>query len=196
MCRSGQWDELVRILRIAGRSKGAATNIANQAQAFFEDNGSTLWISLIGEWLYWGFLDPTPAECHEDGDGVWRTVIGGWNREDLNGDQLTKDRLSGALTKLASFRGTSCDVDMSEYVARRINGQKLPEVETTILALSALKSSVAMLMKLLGPRDFETLVDLVFATSGWRRLGVVGKTQKLSTSIYFYQVLVSARLYK
>ena len=33
-------------------------------------------------------------------------------------------------------------------------------------------------MRLLGPRDFETLVDLVFATSGWRRQGVVGKTQK------------------
>jgi hypothetical protein len=33
-------------------------------------------------------------------------------------------------------------------------------------------------MKLLGPRDFETLVDLVFSTSGWRRQGVVGKTQK------------------
>jgi hypothetical protein len=31
---------------------------------------------------------------------------------------------------------------------------------------------------LLGPRDFETLVDLVFSTSGWRRQGSVGKAQK------------------
>jgi hypothetical protein len=33
-------------------------------------------------------------------------------------------------------------------------------------------------MQLLGPGDFETLVDLVFFTSGWRREGIVGKTQK------------------
>ena len=29
--------------------------------------------------------------------------------------------------------------------------------------------SVRELMKLLEPRDFELLVDLVFSTSGWRR---------------------------
>ncbi|HEV2237586.1 MAG TPA: hypothetical protein VGR57_13060 [Ktedonobacterales bacterium] len=34
------------------------------------------------------------------------------------------------------------------------------------------------MMRLLGPRDFEILMDLIFAASGWRRLGVVGKTQK------------------
>jgi len=34
------------------------------------------------------------------------------------------------------------------------------------------------LMKLLEWRDFEVLVDLVFTTTGFRRVGVVGKTQK------------------
>ncbi len=38
--------------------------------------------------------------------------------------------------------------------------------------------SAQELMKLLEPKDFETLVDLVFSTSGWRRLGMVGRTQK------------------
>ena len=33
-------------------------------------------------------------------------------------------------------------------------------------------------MKLLEPRDFELVVDLVFSTSGWRRQRTVGKTQK------------------
>src|ERR1700751_5125927 len=33
-------------------------------------------------------------------------------------------------------------------------------------------------MTLLQPFDFELLVDLVFSTSGWRRQGIVGKTQK------------------
>jgi len=33
-------------------------------------------------------------------------------------------------------------------------------------------------MNLLRDRDFELLVELVFSHSGWRRLGIVGKTQK------------------
>jgi hypothetical protein len=41
-----------------------------------------------------------------------------------------------------------------------------------------MKEAVLGMIKLLGPKDFETLVDLVFSTSGWRRQGVVGKTQK------------------
>jgi hypothetical protein len=63
-------------------------------------------------------------------------------------------------------------------VVRRINGHKTPEVERAVAALAAMKVSARELMQLLGPRDFETLVDLVFSTSGWRRQGIVGKTQK------------------
>jgi hypothetical protein len=65
-----------------------------------------------------------------------------------------------------------------DYVIRRINGQKTPQVERAIVALEEVRRSTATLMQLLGPGDFETLVDLVFSTSGWRRQGIVGKTQK------------------
>ncbi len=37
---------------------------------------------------------------------------------------------------------------------------------------------IVPLMRLLTWQDFELLVDLVFANSGWRRVGQVGKTQK------------------
>jgi hypothetical protein len=123
-------------------------------------------------------LTTDQPERHADGDGVYRTVVDGWQRSDINGEQLTKDRLSGALTKLAAYRGTSCGVDVADYVVRRINGQKTPEVERAVAAQATMRASVLELMRLLGPRDFETLVDLVFTSSGWRRLGVVGKTQK------------------
>ena len=145
---------------------------------FFEDKGSTLWLTFMAERLCWGLLEPNPPERHADGDGVWRRVVGGWRSKDLNGEELTKDRLSGALTKLEAYRGTSCDVDVADYAVRRINGQKTPEVERAVAALEATRLSALALMRLLGPRDFETLVDLVFSTSGWRRQGVVGKTQK------------------
>lgn len=128
--------------------------------------------------MYWGFLTPEPAERHEDGGGVFRKVAEGWRSVDRNGQPLTMDRLSGALTKLAAYRGTSCGVDVADYAVRRINGEKTPAVEQAIVAVAAMQSSALELMRLLGPRDFETLVDLVFSRSGWQRQGVVGKTQK------------------
>jgi hypothetical protein len=178
LCEAADWWGLTSSFVKQGKSKGTATNFTNQTRFFFEDDGSTLWITFVGERLYWGFLDPSPSQRHDDGDGVWRRVVNGWQFKDINGEALTKDRLSGALTKLASYRGTSCDVDVAEYVVRRINGRKLVQVERALAVLDDLQSSVLDLLRLLGPRDFELLVDLVFSASGWRRLGDIGKTQK------------------
>jgi hypothetical protein len=178
LCRAGQWDAVTKLYIAEGKSKGTATRFTNETRIFFEDDGSTLWITFMGESLSWGFLIASPPEPHTDGDGTYRTVLDGWRQTDLNGEPLTKDRLSGALTKLAAYRGTSCDVDVADYVVRRINGEKMPEVERAIAAMEVMRTSALELMRLLGPRDFETLVDLVFTSSGWRRLGVVGKTQK------------------
>jgi len=178
LCRARRWDELIKSFITHGKTKGTATRFTNETRLFFEDDGSMLWITFMGERLCWGMLESSPPERHTDGDGVWRTVVSGWQWKDLKGEPLTKDRLSGALTKLAAYRGTSCDVDVADYVIRRINGQKTPEVENAVVAQEKMRESVLELMKLLGPQDFETLVDLVFSTSGWRRQGIVGKTQK------------------
>jgi hypothetical protein len=178
LCRERLWGDLTKSFIAQGKDKGTATRFTNETRLFFEDDGSILWITFMGERLCWGFLEPDLAERHQSGDGVFRRLKGGWRWADLKGEQLTKDRLSGALTKLAAYRGTSCDVDVEEYVVRRINGQKTPEVERAIVALEEMKASVLGMIRLLGPKDFETLVDLVFSISGWRRQGSVGKAQK------------------
>ena len=178
LCSAGLWDALKQSFLAEGMKKGTATRFTNETQIFFEDDGSTLWITFIGGHLCWGFLTAGTPEPHTDGDGVYRTVKDGWLRTDLNGEPLTKDRLSGALTKLAAYQGTSCGVEEEDYVVRRINGDKIPQVERAVAALETMKASVLELMRKLGPRDFEILVDLVFTSSGWRRLGKVGGPQK------------------
>src|SRR6266498_2897791 len=99
-----------------------------------------LWITFIGERLYWGRVNHTKPTRHADAKGVWRPIRDGWRSTNLNGESLTKDRLSGALTKLAAYRGTSCDVDVSEYVVRRINGLKMPAVERALAAMQEVRS--------------------------------------------------------
>lgn len=178
MCREGRWADLTASFIAENRGPGTATRFTNETKLFFEDKGRTLWLTFHGSSLYWGFLTPEPPKRHPDGDGVFRRVDGGWSDHDLLGDPLTTDRMSGALTKLAAYRGTSCGVDVATYAVRRINGQKIPEVESAISAVAAMQVSALELMRQLGPRDFETLVDLVFSRSGWQRQGIVGKTQK------------------
>lgn len=178
LCQSGRWHDLPASFIAEGKDKATATRSTNELRFFFEDDGSMLWITFMGERLCWGMVDYAKPAPHADAKGVWRSIRDGWRWTDLLGEHLTKDRLSGALTKLAAYRGTSCDVDVSDYVIRRVNGEKTPEVERALIASKEMKASALDLMKLLGPRDFELLVDLVFTTSGWRRVGIVGKTQK------------------
>ena len=178
LCKHGKWDELTASFLKEGKDQGTATRFTNETRLFFEDDGKTLWISFVGEQLWWGFLTAEPPQKHSDGDGVWRKVKSSWRSSDIKGEPLTKDRLSGALTKLASYRGTTCKVDVEKYLVRRINGLTIPEVEKAIAAQTEMCTAALDLMRLLGPRDFEVLVDLVFTSSGWRRLGVIGKTQK------------------
>jgi len=179
LCEARRWSDVSKSFIEEGKGKGTTTRSTNELRFFFEDDCSTLWITFVGERLWWGFVDATKgARPHPDGDGVARPIRDGWQSTDLHSEQLTKERLSGALTKLAAYQGTSCKVDVSDYVIRRINGKKTPEVERALVASKEMKASVLGRMRLLGPKDFELLVDLVFTTSGWRRIGSVGKTRK------------------
>jgi hypothetical protein len=188
LCRDRRWEELTNSFISAGRSRGTATRFTNETRLFFEDDGSrsTLWITFVGERLYWGFLTSDLAKPHPDQNGVLRRVRDGWQCTDLKKEKLTKDRLMGALTQLSAYRGTSCSVrargrggvDVADYVIRRINGEKRENVERALTAISQLKVVTVELIRDLQPRDFKILVDLIFTTSGWRRLGTVGGTQK------------------
>lgn len=175
---TGRWADLTQSFIDAGKDRGTATRFTNETRLFFGDTGSTLWITFHGATLYWGFTVPDVPVRHPDGDGVYRHISGGWRSTDRNGELLTVDRLAGSLTKLVGYRGTTCRVDVSDYVVRRINGIKSPEIEQALSALTQMRSSANDLIRLLEPRDFETHVDLVFTTSGWRRQGPVGGTQK------------------
>ena len=179
MCRDGRWSAFAEYQRGLGRAN--PTNIRHQAQEFFTDDGSLVWIIFVGDRLYWGRLGASSAERHPDEGGTLRKVAGGWRDTDPNGIPFLKYRLSGKLTTVEMFQGTSCWVtgEAREYAIRRINGQPSAYARITRDSEADLLKSVARLITDLGPRDFETLVDLAFSTSGWRRLGPVGGPEKM-----------------
>jgi hypothetical protein len=176
----GRWGDLSQMFRDDGKDAGTATRFTHDVETFFTEGPETLWVTFYGQQLWWAFLEPEPPERHPDTSGTFRNVVGAWCGTDLAGAKLTMDRLAGSLTKLAAYRSTTFALKRGtrEYIVRRINGERSPEIQRAEAALAAIWASARELIALLEPRDFELLVDLIFTSSGWRRLGAVGGTQK------------------
>jgi Restriction endonuclease len=157
--------------------EGTATRDVTQIRHFFEDGDNTLWITFYGGLLWWCFAKPGVRQ-RKDGKGTYRQTASGWKNTDIHGVKLSTEKLSGNLLKVQGFQGTICEVKAFEYLKRKLNGEVLPEVEDAAEAENQMVRKIVPLMRLLTWHDFELLVDLVFANSGWRRVGQVGKTQK------------------
>jgi hypothetical protein len=122
LCVARKWDSLKAAFARDGNDLSRAGTFTNQAKAFFEDNGSTLWVTFHGTRMYWGFLEATPPKPFDNGS-TWRTVADGWSCCNLRGRQLTKPRLSTALTNYAMFPGTSCSLKkVAKSIIQVING--------------------------------------------------------------------------
>lgn len=179
LCEARDWDGFAAMWREYGKAPGVATRFANETRQFAEDDGSTLWITFSGQRLLWAMLEfGGQLERTHDGNSTARPVAGAWRDTDINGLPLIKGNLAGDLVSLAAYRGTSCSVPRPDYVIRKVNGRRAPEVEVAEAALSAMREATLALIRNLQPDDFELLVDLLFTQSGWRRIGNLGRTQK------------------
>jgi hypothetical protein len=178
-CEAGDWEGLAASWRAEGKAPSTATRFTNETRKFWEAGPDDLWITFVGERLYWGFLEPgRPEPVGTDFSSV-RRVANGWRCVDRDDQELIKSRLPGNITKLAAYRGTSCSVDAEAQVVRRINAQIDPDVAAARGALSAVEEALVPVLRRLGPRDMEVLVELIFGASGWRRVDTVGKARKL-----------------
>jgi hypothetical protein len=174
---SGNWEAVRKHWLAAREDAGTATRDVIQIRHFFEAGDDTVWITFYGGLLWWCFARPG-VKKHCDEKGSYRETVDGWHKTDVNGTELSYEKLSGNLLKVQAFQGTICEVKEFAYLKRKLNGLFLPEVEDAVKAENQMVRKIVPLMRLLTWQDFELLVDLVFVNSGWRRIGQVGKTQK------------------
>jgi hypothetical protein len=175
--RAGNWEPVRAFwLKYRKSNEGAATRDLNQIRDFYELSEQALWITFYKRKLYWCFAERLVIQL-DDGSRM-RRAIDGWSCNDLNGNVLTVENIDGRLTKVQGFRGTICTVEQSEYLVRKINGIAQPDVTAARDNLASLQCSVETLIQGLWWKDFELLVDLVFANSGWQRISVLGETDK------------------
>lgn len=176
LCARGDWKNFWEAMKTIRGDAGAATRDVNQIRAYYEADEQSIFITFVGGLLYW--CRPTgPVELLDDRSHRRQTTEG-WRNTSINGTLLSADRLSGRLLKVQMFRGTICDVRAGDYLLRKLSDELSPEVATAEEAERTLMTAIVGLMRLLTWQDFELLVDLVFSTSGWRRVSQVGRTQK------------------
>lgn len=165
----------------AGRTSQAAADVTREVLDFYGLGSDCLWVTFARDHLWWTFADSEVVwlGLGDDHGERMRKCIGGWRNTDINGVPLRTDTLSTKLTKVASYRGTLCAVQAEDYLLRRINGVIEPLVAKGNLARDALLEVLSEAIKALDWSDFETLLDIMFARSGWNRSSPLGGTQKL-----------------
>jgi hypothetical protein len=132
--------------------------------------------------MWWAFAAPEVTWIGGDGSKHGertRKTVDGWSKADVKDAHLKINSLSTRLTKVGAYRHTICNVEAKDYAIRRKNGVEEPLVSRSAAAPEVMLDVTVDALKLMDWRDFETLVDLIFARSGWNRVSAVGGNQKL-----------------
>lgn len=180
LCQRGDWDAVVKFLCAEGRKPSKAKDAVREVRDFYTLGSDCLWITFADGHLWWAFADPVVAwlGAEEDGQGArMRKTVDGWNKVNIQGEPLRIDDLSTRLTQVAAYRQTLCRVKASDYLLRRINGIEEPIVARAGEVRAAMIVVATEMISGLHWADFETLVDLIFARTGWQRISRVGGSQ-------------------
>lgn len=174
-------DRIKKCQIAAGRNARAAADDAREILDFYQLGSDCLWVTFARGYLWWTFAEPKVIWLGGDGRSNGQRIrkcLRGWKNTDVKGGLLRIDSLSTKLTKVAGYQRTICAVD-KDYVLRRINGIVEPVVVKSNRARKLLLDTLVESIGLLHWRDFEILIDIIFARSGWHRITDLGGTQKM-----------------
>jgi len=183
---AGKWKDVENFWLAKDKPKAVATGFTNQTKEFFDDDGSTLWITFEDGFLYHCFSDGGAVEQDtsfiNEARTTYRKTKNGWSNHDANGLPLKVTQLSGMITKTQGYRGTICKFtpqpEADDYLRTRIAGKVSENIYKAESAKKDLMESIKPLVKSLTPKDFEILCELIFSNSGWRRTSGTGGVQK------------------
>ncbi|MEZ5656105.1 MAG: hypothetical protein R3E04_09500 [Sphingobium sp.] len=176
-CMAGDWDTVRREIAASGRKPGAIGGDIRELQDFYDSDDQCLWVTFAEGHLWWTFGEGSVLPVNDPGDdrpARMRRTLDGWHCQDVKGTPLRLQSLSSALTKVGGFRRTTCPIDQRDYLLRKVRGEEEPLVlEARELGMKLDDLAVRMIAQL-DWRDFEIMVDLIFARGGWQRQSAVG----------------------
>jgi hypothetical protein len=179
-CVAKDWGRVRDQLAKMGRSVRGVSQGLRELKEFYGLPEDTLWVTMADGHFWWAFAGGPVFELERgnfDGPARCRRTRAGWSKASLNGEPLDARGLSSALTRTASYQMTICTIKHATYLLRRIRGESDPLHAQAIAVRDEMREIGLQMIRQLDWRDFETLVDLIFARGGWQRSSVLGKHQ-------------------
>jgi hypothetical protein len=186
-CATGNWGQ-AKTLFAANTSRARPSDVTravNQVREFFVLPESTLWMTIEDGDVWWCFAEPQVHNIYTGDDAAeakqgarTRKVIDRWRNTDLQGRRLRLDGMTTKITKVASFQETICKPHGAADLLRKIRCEESKQYSRAAHAYAELVQSIGDLLDQLHQKDFELLVELIFSSSGWKRISAVGGIQK------------------
>lgn len=174
--------EIKRVMKVQYGSKRGATQDFNQLHDLLNTPPQHVWMTFEDRYMWWcTVLDG--ATVNPDGESTnkgnfWLVCDRPWSNRSLNGKLLAMTDLPGTVTTVAGFKGTVCTPKAWREILRIIQDEKDPDAALAAVARGKYKQAVEKIVKRLSPQDFEQLIDLILARTGWARISTLGKALK------------------
>lgn len=168
---------IAALIRSQYGTKAGATQDLKALLTLLEAPSQHLWITFEDGFLWWSTVkdDVTINDAGLPGCGhFWLTLDRPWQNRSLAGRYLAISELPGTVTSTAGFKGTVCEPKAWADILRLIRDDPDPDAAAARAARLAYEGAISALVKRLGPKDFEALVDLILSRSGWTRIAKLG----------------------
>jgi hypothetical protein len=161
------------------RHPGAATADFNALKTVLDTPSQHVWVTFEDGYLWWctvrdGITVNMDIGRKKDEGSFWLTCNRPWNNRSVGGRLLARASLPGKVAAVAGFRATICEPGGSAEILRIIQDMEDPDAVAATSARETYTSAVARLITRLHDRDFESLIDLILARTGWVRLAKLG----------------------
>lgn len=155
-----------------------ATQDVNALLSLLQKPSRHIWVTFEAGYMWWATAKDgvtlSPNNETDEHGHFWIELDRPWSSESLAQQPLATSELPGIVTATAGFKGTVCKPQGWREILRLIHDEEDLDATEAMAARLAYQAAVGKLVRRLRPMDFEVLVDLILARSGWTRIARLG----------------------
>jgi hypothetical protein len=158
---------------------GTVTQDFNALQMALENPSHHIWVTFEDGFLWWctvrdGITINSDRSKEKIEGSFWLTCDRPWDNQSLRKRILARSDLPGVVTRTAGYRATICEPRAAREILRIIRGEEDTDAMAATQARETYTAAVAKLVTRLHDKDFELLIDLILARTGWVRIAKLG----------------------
>jgi hypothetical protein len=179
LLQSADMAAIESLIRKGYGDKAGATQDFNALRTILEQPSRHLWVTFEEGSMWWCTVFDG-IEVNSDGGlqgrgHFWLTCSSRWSNHSIDGKRrLSTSELPGIVAATAGFPATICEPGGWKDILRVIRNEEDPDARAAATARKDYQHAIARLVARLRDKDFEVLVDLILARTGWARLAKLG----------------------